>query len=381
MKHILIITLDFPPTIGGVASYIEALASAIPHGERVTVYAPYHKDSDSFDTTQSYTIVRNNLLYSSWIWPRWLKLVLDLRKMLKTQKIDIIYVHHVLPVGIVAYIIKRLFHIPYIIFSHGTDIVVAASHTRKRRIVTIVSEHAEAIICNSMYQKKKYTEIVPSVGDRCMILYPCPHPNIAIAPSKEQIQEIKQQYSLFGKKVVVSIARFEEGKGIRESIHLLPQLVQHIPDLVWVFIGDGSQRSQIVQELQEKHMSSVVRYLGPIPHAEIGIWYAIADVFVLLTYPVHGKEEGCGLAFLEAAACGKPSIAGKSGGVEEVVLHHETGIVIDMLHTSREEIVQQITQFLRDTAKQKEYGEKAKQRIHEQYTWQKQLQVLQPWIE
>ena len=74
-----------------------------------------------------------------------------------------------------------------------------------------------------------------------------------------------------------------------------------------------------------------MRFLGRIPNADLPPLYACADVFTMLCRNRWGglEQEGFGIVFVEAAACGVPQVAGNSGGAAEAVLDGETGFVID----------------------------------------------------
>jgi len=68
-----------------------------------------------------------------------------------------------------------------------------------------------------------------------------------------------------------------------------------------------------------------------VPDEELPLVYGCADVFVM---PCRSRwsgleQEGFGIVFLEAAACGVPQVAGASGGAAEAVVHGETGLVVD----------------------------------------------------
>ena len=132
MKKTLILTLEYPPQIGGIATYIDQFAGSLP-AEDVVVIAPPMKGDKAFDDKRPFQIIRKKYYFPSFLWPRWIRLYLHVRKFVKTYKVDVIHVHHILPVGYIAKRIKKKFGIPYLIFSHGTDVAVAASKSRKRK--------------------------------------------------------------------------------------------------------------------------------------------------------------------------------------------------------------------------------------------------------
>ena len=74
-----------------------------------------------------------------------------------------------------------------------------------------------------------------------------------------------------------------------------------------------------------------VRMLGRVPDDDLAELYGCADVFAMLCRNRWGglEQEGFGIVFLEAAACGVPQVAGDSGGAAEAVADGETGLVVD----------------------------------------------------
>jgi len=71
MKKTLIITLEYPPKVGGIATYIDQMAGSLPSKD-VIVLCPPNKDSKEFDDKRPFLIIRKRLLGG--LWPKWLKM-------------------------------------------------------------------------------------------------------------------------------------------------------------------------------------------------------------------------------------------------------------------------------------------------------------------
>ena len=108
-------------------------------------------------------------------------------------------------------------------------------------------------------------------------------------------------------------------------------------------------------------------------------YFYVADLFALLTHPDEGREEGMGLVFLEAGACGLPSVAGKSGGVGEAVYDGQTGVVVD-IYRGDKSVANAIVDLLKDPIKLKTMGEQAKLRAQYDFKWESQLAKLKQWL-
>lgn len=377
-KRVLIVSLEYPPQIGGIATYVDALAGALD-GEQTAVMAPPMKDATEWDESRPYGVIRKPFLYPKLLWPRWIRLCFHLRRFVKKQGVELIMVQHVLPVGYAAIIVKKLLGVPFLLFSHGTDLLAGTATPWKKRMVTMVSKHAQQITFNSESLKGRFLKEFPQFEDKARVLYPCPDQDLFNPPAKEEIQKIRTDYALEGKRVILSISRLDEGKGFPHLIRLMPEILKRVPNLVWIIIGEGPKRKQILDLIRKNSLQNVVRFIGLMPHEQIKKYYYLADLFVLLTHPDEGREEGLGLVFLEAAAAGMPVLAGRSGGVEEGVIHTRTGLVYDVM-AQTDEIVESIYKLLTDEKFANTLGTQAQARIKSQFQWDHQITQIHPWI-
>lgn len=243
----------------------------------------------------------------------------------------------------------------------------------------MVSKHAQQITFNSESLKGRFLKEFPQFEDKARVLYPCPDQDLFNPPAKEEIQKIRTDYALEGKRVILSISRLDEGKGFPHLIRLMPEILKRVPNLVWIIIGEGPKRKQILDLIRKNSLQNVVRFIGLMPHEQIKKYYYLADLFVLLTHPDEGREEGLGLVFLEAAAAGMPVLAGRSGGVEEGVIHTRTGLVYDVM-AQTDEIVESIYKLLTDEKFANTLGTQAQARIKSQFQWDHQITQIHPWI-
>lgn len=380
MKKTLIITLEYPPIIGGIATYIDQFAGSLDP-KQMLLLAPPHKQAKAFDDTRPFTIIRKKPYFPAFLWPRWLRLFFQARKLVKTYGIQMIHVHHILPVGYVAYLLKKLYGVQYIIFSHGTDVAVAAANKRKRKLALKVARAAEQVITNSKNLQERLHKAFPELANHSAVLYPCPDSDFFTAPPESTIQSLSEQLALEGKKVLLTVSRFDEGKGFPHLIRMMPEILRQEPNLIWLIIGDGTdaKRNEILSDIRKYNLQNIVRFIGKIPHKDLKQYYHLADIFVLLTHPDNGREEGLGLVFLEAATAGLPIVAGRSGGVEEAVLHGETGLVVDVKENP-ESIRDAIVRLLHDDAYATRLGKTGQDRIRTEFHWEEQLKAIQEWM-
>lgn len=364
----LIITLEYPPQIGGIASYVHNLAQHLPPDD-VVVYAPKSSlNYTEFDSTVSYKVLRHYPYYR-FFWPRWLKMFWQIRDIVKIDKIEQIYVQHVLPVGYIAYLIKLIFKIPYTIFLHGTDLEMGAL---KGYQLGFVCRHADRIILNSGFLRKKFVSMFSDIpNSKLKIIYPCPDDNFLKKVNREKIYEILSLYALEGKKIILSVGRMDEGKGYPHLLRVLPRVVERVPNAVCVIAGDGPKHGLLVDMARKSGLQNAVRFVGNIDHHKLPAFYQIADVFVQLCHKDLHSEEGWGTVFVEAAASGLPVVAGRAGGVEESVCNNVNGKIVSAYN--EDEVVSALVELLLNGDLNKQMGESGIKRARELFNWNTQI--------
>src|SRR5438034_1847334 len=135
------------------------------------------------------------------------------------------------------------------------------------------------------------------------------------------------RYALSGKRVLLKIGRLaaeERYKGFDQVLDILPKLLQRHPDLVYLIVGDGTDRARLEDLVKHRHLENHVRFAGYIPDSEKAAHYRLADAYVM-----PSKGEGFGIVLLEALACGIPVVASKVDGSIEAVLNGRIGILVD----------------------------------------------------
>jgi len=369
MPKTLIITLEYPPQIGGVSSYVYNLAAHLPAGD-VVVYAPKIKGDKEFDSTCPWKTYRYSPYWPIFIWPRWTRLIWQINRLIKKEKIERIFVHHALPVGYATYFISRLKHVPYSLFFHGTDVEMGTNNHFKLAKLRRVCARAQAIFTNSQFLKNKLEERL-ELGNRASIVYSCPGNNFLVPSSEVDKEQLVSRLALGGKKVILTVARMAEGKGYPHLIRLLPKILEKVPNLVWLIIGDGPKKEEVIKLTQRYNLQNVARFLGNIPHKDLPVYYQIADLFVLLTHKDEETEEGLGTVFLEAAASGVPVVGGRVGGVEEVVKNLETGILVDTFGDVS--VIAAITNLLLEKENAKQMGLAGRTMVQKEFTWEEQV--------
>jgi phosphatidylinositol alpha-1,6-mannosyltransferase len=128
--------------------------------------------------------------------------------------------------------------------------------------------------------------------------------------------------------LVVSVSRLVPRKGMDVLVRASAELVEHQPHHQVLIAGDGRDRRRL-QRLVDR-TDAPVRLLGRVDDAGLPALYGAADLFAMVCRSrwFGLEQEGFGIVFVEAAACGVPQVAGRSGGSHEAVEQGRTGVVV-----------------------------------------------------
>ncbi len=370
----LMLTLEYPPQKGGIATYVYNLAKHLPTDEAVVCAAPSDDVllDKKFDSENSLKTYRKKP-YWFWVWPHWLRWLLAVWKIVKTEKIEEIDVHHVLPSGYIAIFFKKILKVPYVIFLHGTDLRLALRNKQKIKKVSYILNNASKVVVNSTYLQNELNRNF-KIYIPVEIIYPCPSDNFFSDINHEKTSKLRVNLGLEGKKVMISVGRLVKGKGHQQLLECIPELLKSVPNLVWLVVGSGVESTSLVEYVQKNSLQSVVRFLGEVPLGELPDYYALGNIFVLLTHPTERSVESFGTVFLEASAAGLPVVAGKCGGVEEAVQEGITGYLVDA--NSPNEVATSIIKILTNPNLALEMGRKGKEFVLEKFTWKKQIEKI-----
>lgn len=189
-------------------------------------------------------------------------------------------------------------------------------------------------------------------------------------------QRVLRLHAIQDRKLLLSITRLEERKGVDLVIRALPRLLISDPSITYLVVGDGSYRPRLESIAREAGVAHRVIFCGAISHdsEELIEYYRTADIFVLPNRKLaSGEAEGFGLVFLEASSCGKPVIGGKTGGVPDAVDDGQTGVLVS--GESAEEFAEAVERILRNPDLAYEMGKRGRDRSLA-CTWERKAEAF-----
>lgn len=120
------------------------------------------------------------------------------------------------------------------------------------------------------------------------------------------------------------LAEAERYKGYDQILQALPTIRQSIPNIHYILVGKGSDRPRIENLITQLQLQDCVTLAGFVPDDELCDHYNLCDVFAM-----PSKREGFGIVYLEALACGKPTLGGNQDGAVDALCHGTLGALVD----------------------------------------------------
>lgn len=369
MKHkILIPAYDFKPALGGVANYVHEIASAWSKmGHSITVLARKHPQSESFDSHAPYKVIRiqspQTAIFSL------IPFSFAIRKFVNFETPDFIFCPLWFPDAAATLLSRTVPKTPFFIAVHASEIFFSGNSLKHKLRGTLlqklqyqVFEQAQKIFAVSHYTKSELLKLPGTKTEKISVANNGVNPELFY--KKNFSTPIFNGLNLANKKILLTVTRLHPYKGVDAVIKTLPQVLLDVPDLHYLVVGEGPDRQRLESLTQSLGLSSYVSFLGALESSKIFELYNRSTLFVMLSREELPDVEGFGLVFLEAAACGLPSLGGHSGGIPDAIDDLRSGWLVNpnsthdicqkLIHLLKApDVLQKASQYCLQTAPQK----------------------------
>jgi glycosyltransferase involved in cell wall biosynthesis len=197
--------------------------------------------------------------------------------------------------------------IPYTILTYGKEVW----EPLEPKYQTAMSK-ADSIWTISRYTRDRTCEINQLNPEKFQIV-PCTV-DVNIFTNGFKPQDLLEQYNLVGAKILMTVARLRSSdiyKGVDVTIQALPQIAKTFPNVKYLVIGRGDDRSRLAKLADDLGVNEIVIFAGFVATENLAAHYQLADAYVM------PSQEGFGIVYLEALACGVPVLAGDADGSAE----------------------------------------------------------------
>jgi glycosyltransferase involved in cell wall biosynthesis len=142
------------------------------------------------------------------------------------------------------------------------------------------------------------------------------------AETKQQLRsQIRQELGLeANSQLLLTVARLHPQKGHDYLIPIIPEIIARFPNVQFIWVGNGEYQAYLSQQLQEYQVEERVKFLGY--RQDIPNFLTAADLFLFPSY-----QEGLPFAILEAMVYGLPIVASDTGGIPEMIIHEQHGLL------------------------------------------------------
>ncbi|MHA1402955.1 MAG: glycosyltransferase family 4 protein [Candidatus Helarchaeota archaeon] len=288
-----------------------------------------------------------------------------LSRILLTYRVDVIHAHWVLPSGFIAGILSRIFRIPAIVTAHGRSIYL----NPQVGFIVPQKRYARILLEMSFLNLKKIVAVSRDAifhalqrgakQDRCVVIY---------NGTDEQLfnpdvsgMNVKSKWGLKKDFALVAVRKFYKRKGLQYLIQALPGVIDEIPDVKLILLGDGPLKKTLERQVKELNISNHVIFTGMVPNRKVPEYLAAADACL-----VPSLEEGFGVAAVEAMAMKKPLISTQAGGLREVV-DEKTTILVPPRDSQA--IAQAIIRLWKNPEMRKKLGEAGRKKVLQKFNW------------
>lgn len=336
-KKVLVLSSTFPRWVGDTNSpFVLDLSSRLNKSFDVSVLAPHYPGSKNFEIIGGLKVFRFRYFIS-----RFEQLTGGILPLLKKNKLyffivpffllgqlaaairivdrehpDLIHAHWVVPQGLTALILKKIFGLPYVVTSHGSDL-----HTLKLNFLKkIILNNADKITVVSNQLLEEIRRIDPKLVLKTEVIPMGVDTNL-FNPKKAS-PSLKKKYHIQG-SFLLFVGRLAPEKGLINLIKAMPSVINKHPQTKLLIVGGGPLETELKSVSHQLGVSRNIVFVGPIQHQDLPPYFATADIFVS-----PSLKEGSPVTYIEAIASGTYIAVGDIPISRELISSPDIGILL-----------------------------------------------------
>jgi phosphatidylinositol alpha-1,6-mannosyltransferase len=310
----LIVTRAFPPELGGMQSLMWGLTKEMSKNFMIKVFADYQENHKEFDKNENFSIERVGGIK----FLRKIRKAQLVNEFLKENKVQGVIADHWKSLELINTNKKKYCLI------HGKEINHPKGSYLNKRVIKVLN-NVEKVIANSEYTKN--LAINNGVNkDRVIVINPGIDPVQEL--NKKSLQKVESLLKTKSPRLI-TVSRFDRRKNHEKVVMAIRNLKQLYPDIVYICVGYGDEEENIKYLVKELDLGTQVMFFKDISFDLKNTLIAKSDIFVMPSIIHKTSVEGFGIAYVEAAQYGIPSLGGKDGGASDAIIHDKTGLICD----------------------------------------------------
>ncbi len=319
MKHLLV-TNDFPPKIGGIQSLLWEWWRRLPADQFAVLTSPYAGTAE-FDAAQPFRIER---VPEPVLLPHPI-MVRRVNELADEIGAELVVLDPAVPLGLIGPSLA----LPYDVVLHGAEVTVPGRLPGTKQALAHVLRNSRHVVAAGQYSLDEANRAAGRELNATVVPPGVDTERFRPLDSAERAAA-RHDFGLpVDGHVIAGISRLVPRKGFDTAIRAVARMRESHPGLVLAIAGGGRDDSRLRRLAAE--LDAPVHFLGRVDHDDLPRVFGCADVFTMLCRNRWGglEQEGFGIVFVEAAACGVPQVAGNSGGAAEAVDAGVTGLIVD----------------------------------------------------
>lgn len=374
----LLITKVFPPETGGSGRWFWEIYRRLPKDE-YAIIAGDHPKAAAFDQSHDLQLHRLPLNFSDWGTFSWngyqqyRNATKQIKSHVSTRELNCIHTGRILPEGWIARSLSRRKRIPYLCYVHGEELSYASQSRQFAYMMRKVVKDSQLLIANSSNTKQLLIEHWGIPEKKVVLLHPGVD-TVRFQPADKDL-EFRKTMNWVDKKVVLTVGRLQKRKGHDVAIRAIKKISEHHPNILYAIAGDGDERKPLENLVKELDIEEHVQFLDEVDDEKLIQCYQQCALFLLANRDIDGDIEGFGMVLVEAQSCGKPVIAGNSGGTRDTMNIPSTGLLVNC--EAPDELGQAISRLLADEDLMNTMGIEARKWVVEKFDWKKLAQQAQ----
>ena len=348
----LIITRAFPPELGGMQSLMWGLTKEMSKNFMIKVFADYQENHKEFDKKENFSIERVGGIK----FLRKIRKAQLINEFIKENKVQGVIADHWKSLELIKTDKKKYCLI------HGKEINHPQGSSLNKRAIKVLN-NVEKVIANSEYTKSL---AINNGVNRELVKVINPGINSAKELDNNSLEKVESLFKIKTPRLI-TVSRFDKRKNHEKVIMALRNLKQIYPDIVYICIGYGDEEKNIKSLVEELNLNTQVMFFKDISDNLKNALVAKSDIFIMPSVIHKTSVEGFGIAYVEAAQYGIPSIGGKDGGASDAIDHNKTGMICD--GNNLDEIYASLNSMI-ENKKYLELGKNAKEYVSK-FNWEK----------
>ncbi len=361
----LLVTNDFPPKVGGIQNYLWELWRRLP-SDSFSVYTTPYRNAAAFDAAQDFAIERSPepfLIPYPWLSAR-------IRRIAARRGHSFVVLDPAVPLGAVG----PGLGLRYGVVLHGAEVTIPGRLPISRNVLAKTLDKASFVLAAGNYS---LAEAERCVGRSLPAVVIPPGVDVArftpLSDSSARRRKLRMELGVDHDDVLLStVTRLVPRKGIdtviKAAARYMSSRTSNQPDLHLVIGGEGRERDRLIE--LSRRLRVKARFPGRVDDQRVVELYQAADVMAMACNErwFGLEQEGFGIVFLEAAACGVPAVAGRSGGSHEAVEHGVSGLIADNPNDVRS-VADALEQLVVDGDRRRAMSLAARERVVTRFTY------------